>query len=138
MVPLWWGAGTTEDLRAWKSDLVGIRFGSYTACRSLGRERLESLTIHHRRHTFICHALAYGRTQAEVRDAVGHANVSITSAYLHMAVEDEGVGRLFSTTDAQRGPHPESKCRKPAVARASCGWENLPAVTFLNRMNGQR
>ena len=34
-------------------------------------------------------------TWAEVRDAAGHANVSITSAYLHVAVEDEGVGELF-------------------------------------------
>jgi hypothetical protein len=31
------------------------------------------------------------------RDAAGHCNVSITSGYLHMAVEDElGVGDLFS------------------------------------------
>jgi len=36
-----------------------------------------------------------GRTLAEVRDAAGHANVSITSAYLHVAVEDGEVGRLF-------------------------------------------
>lgn len=25
----------------------------------------------------------------------GHANVSIASAYLHVAVDDEGVGNLF-------------------------------------------
>jgi hypothetical protein len=37
-----------------------------------------------------------GRTQANVCDAVGHANVSITSGYLHVAVDDEaGVGNLF-------------------------------------------
>jgi hypothetical protein len=57
---------------------------------------LESLTIHHGRHTFISHALAGGRSLAEVRDAAGHANVSITSGYLHVVVEDEGaVGNLF-------------------------------------------
>lgn len=66
-----------------------------TACKVLGVERLEGLTIHHGRHTFISHALAGGRTLAEVRDAAGHANVSITSTYLHVAVDDEGVGRLF-------------------------------------------
>tara|TARA_R110002096_G_scaffold90594_1_gene205352 strand:+ start:821 stop:934 length:114 start_codon:yes stop_codon:yes gene_type:complete len=34
---------------------------------------------------------------AEVRDAAGHANVSITSAYLHVAVDDDGaVGDLFA------------------------------------------
>ena len=61
----------------------------------LGRERLATPTIHHGRHTFISHALAGGRTLAEVRDAAGHANVSITSAYLHVAVEDDSVGNLF-------------------------------------------
>ena len=40
-------------------------------------------------------ALAGHRTLAEVRDAAGHANVSITSAYLHVAVEDDAVGELF-------------------------------------------
>jgi site-specific recombinase XerD len=57
---------------------------------------LESLTIHHGRHTLISHALAGGRTLAEVRDAVGHGNVSITSGYLHVAVDNESVGLLFS------------------------------------------
>jgi integrase len=62
----------------------------------LGEDRLRTLTIHHGRHTFISHALAGGRTLAEVRDAAGHANVSITSGYLHVAVEDEAVvGTLF-------------------------------------------
>ncbi len=55
-----------------------------------------ALTIHHGRHTFVSHALAGGRTLAEVRDAAGHANVSITSEYLHVAAEDAGsLGRLF-------------------------------------------
>ncbi len=40
-------------------------------------------------------ALTGGRTLAEVRDAAGHSNVSITSGYLHVAVEDEGLGTLF-------------------------------------------
>jgi len=67
-----------------------------TACKVLGRDRLATLTIHHGRHTFISHALAGGRTLAEVRDAAGHGNVSITSIYLHVAVEDEmAVGNLF-------------------------------------------
>ena len=55
----------------------------------LGAERLESLTIQHGRHKFISHALARGRTLAEVRDAAGHSNVSITSGYLHVAVEGD-------------------------------------------------
>ena len=113
--------GTLDDLAAWKAErarlgakaeeplLVSAQDGREskvfsrhtlrkkhrTACRVLGAERLEGLTIHHGRHTFISHALAGGRTLAEVRDAAGHANVSITSTYLHVAVEDESVGRLF-------------------------------------------
>ncbi len=53
------------------------------------------LTIHHGRHTFISHAVA-GSTLAEVRDAAGHCNVSITSGYLHVVVNDKAaVGHLF-------------------------------------------
>jgi integrase len=59
-----------------------------TSCKVLDAARLEALTIHHGRHTFISHALAGGRSLAEVRDAAGHANVSITSGYIHVAVQD--------------------------------------------------
>jgi integrase len=121
VVPLWWDEGTQRDLVAWKEEraspgaehgdpFVGCqdlaRLGSplsrstlrkrfRAACKVLGAKRLDRLTIRHGRHSFISHALAGGRTLAEVRDAAGHANVSITSGYLHVAVEDEGVGRLF-------------------------------------------
>ena len=48
------------------------------------------------RHTFISHALAGGRTLAQARDAAGHSSVLVTSAYLHVAVADDGaVGSLF-------------------------------------------
>jgi integrase len=116
-VPLWWDAGTLADLTAWKAERLrqgaepdvsfvlnrrGTQLSRHTlrkrfrtACKILGRERLASLTIHHGRHTFISHALAGGRTLAEVRDAAGHANVSITSGYLHVAVDDDGIGELF-------------------------------------------
>ncbi len=67
-----------------------------TACKVLGAARLETLTIHHGRHTFVSHALVGGRSLGEVRDAAGHCNVSITSGYLHVAVVDEAaVGILF-------------------------------------------
>jgi integrase len=122
-VPLWWDGGTLEDLTAWRAarlatgtkgnepfvaSLQGgrealmlsrhtLRKRFRTACRVLGGARLRSLTIHHGRHTFISHALAGGRTLAEVRDAVGHSNVSITSGYLHVAVDDTDVGALFGS-----------------------------------------
>jgi integrase/recombinase XerD len=126
-VPLWWDAGTLAEIAAWKalrleqggsSDHLfvcsmqrrsrgkalsrqGLRFRFRTACRVLGAERQRCLTIHHGRHTFVSHALAGGRTLAEVRDAAGHTNVSITSAYLHVAVEDDtALGNLFHFADA--------------------------------------
>jgi len=121
-VPLWWDGGTLANLAAWNAtrrarraqdaDLVvccrsarkigdrlsrqALRKRFLTACKCLGAERVSDLTIHHGRHTFISHALAGGRTLAEVRDAAGHSNVSITSCYLHIAVDDDGrLGRLF-------------------------------------------
>ena len=123
-MPLWWDAGTLADITAWKEERLArgarseqpfvasfqpgrvvTRFSRHTlrkrfrtACKLLGPERLTMLTIHHGRHTFISHALAGGRTLAEVRDAAGHANVTVTSGYLHIAVEDRDlVGNLFAS-----------------------------------------
>ena len=122
IVPAWWDQGTLEDLTDWKRErenhgarprdpficclwpsrfggrLVrhGIRERFRTGCKSLGLERLRTLTIHHGRHTFISHALAGGRSLAEVRLAAGHSSVHTTSAYLHVVVDDDGSpGNLF-------------------------------------------
>ena len=122
IVPLWWDAATLSELAAWKREREGQgarpsdplvcclwprRFGQRltrhtlrerfrTACKSLGLERLRTLTIHHGRHTFISHALAGGRTLAEVRVAAGHTSLVTTSVYLHIAVDDDAVpGNLF-------------------------------------------
>jgi integrase len=120
-VPLWWDAGTLADITEWRAlrlnSVAGqaesfvvslqarrsakplsrhtLRKRFRTACKILGRERLLNLTIHHGRHTFISHALAGGRTLAEVRDAVGHANVTVTSGYLHAVIEDADLKHLF-------------------------------------------
>jgi integrase len=122
VVPLWWDASTLDELTAWKQEREGqgarpgdpficclwpsrlgkrlirhtIRERFRTACKSLGLERLRTLTIHHGRHTFISHALAGGRTLAEVRLTAGHSSLHTTSAYLHVAVDDDGTpGNLF-------------------------------------------
>jgi integrase len=121
-VPLWWDAGTLADLSAWLDyrydqgarrddpfvcSLQTATFGQplnrhvlrrrfHTACRVLGWDRLRNLTIHHGRHTFISHALAGGRTLAEVKAAAGHASLLTTSVYLHVVVDErEEVGELF-------------------------------------------
>ena len=122
-VPLWWDAGTLADIVAWRAERLArgaksqepfvasfqpgresqplsrhtLRKRFRTGSKILGLERLKSLTIHHGRHTFISHALAGGRTLAEVRDAAGHANVTVTSGYLHVAVESDAIGRLFAS-----------------------------------------
>ncbi len=121
-VPLWWDAGTLADLAAWKAERLAqgtagdapfvcsvqahrrgralrrhaIRRRFLSACKVLGAARVRTLTIHHGRHTFVSHALAGGRTLAEVRAAAGHSSVAVTSAYLHVAVDDtDAVGNLF-------------------------------------------
>jgi integrase/recombinase XerC len=123
-VPLWWDAGTLADLKDWKVERLAhgargtdpfvcsvqsnrrgqslrraaLRRRFLTACKALGLARLRTLTIHHGRHTFVSHALAGGRTLAEVRAAAGHASLLTTSVYLHVAVDDDGeIGALFAS-----------------------------------------
>ncbi len=121
-VPLWWDRATLADLEAWKAErkrqgakgidffvcaqskaasenqLIrqNVRKRFISSCSVLGRRRQADLTIHHGRHSFISHALAGGRTLAEVRDAAGHASIATTSIYTHVAVQDDGEpGDLF-------------------------------------------
>ena len=122
-VPLWWDAGTLADVSAWLDDRYEqgarrddpfvcslqtatlcqplnrhvLRRRFHTACRVLGWDRLRTLTIHHGRHTFISHALAGGRTLAEVKAAAGHASLLTTSVYVHVVVDErEEAGALFA------------------------------------------
>jgi site-specific recombinase XerC len=130
-IPLWWDQGTLVDIIAWvdvrrtqgatNSDPVvcslqprrfGTRLGRHvlrkrfrTSCRCLGQDRLAALTIHHGRHTFVSHALAGGRTLAEVRDAAGHCNVSTTSCYLHFLLDEPADGgRIFAYDGSAAAP----------------------------------
>jgi integrase/recombinase XerD len=121
LVPLWWDKGTLADLARWKErriqqgatkddplicrqrhDAAGRRMTERecakrwkTAIRRLGAERIAQLSIHCGRHSFATHALAIGRSLAEVRDAMGHANVSTTNVYLHY-IERTGIPDLFA------------------------------------------
>jgi integrase len=121
-VPLWWDGGTLADIEGWKAererqggtgeDLLicslmshrcgqalsrhALRLRFQRACAVLGDQRSRHVTIHHGRHTFVSHALAGGRSLAEVQNAAGHSNVAITSLYLHIVVDDDRkVGRLL-------------------------------------------
>lgn len=119
VVPLWWDAGTLAALTHWANTQAthgataeGLFVGSLqatradqplsrhtlrkrfkTACKILGPERQRQLTIHHGRHTFVSLALAAGRSLPEVRDAAGHTNISTTSCYLHVMVDENSRAR---------------------------------------------
>jgi integrase/recombinase XerD len=127
---LWWDQGTLDDLTAWRAERVSLgarptepfvcshsrrspgrpldrqnaRERFKVACRVLGAERVAELTIHHGRHSFVSHALAGGRSLAEVRDAAGHANIATTSLYAHVASDDGRVGQLFAFTRSAPAP----------------------------------
>jgi integrase len=121
-VPLWWDAATLAALRDWKAERIkqGAQSNDPFVCsqahstpgkrlsvrnaqarwkaaiKVLGDERRATLSIHCGRHSFCSHALAGGRSLAEVRDAARHANVSTSSIYLHVVSDDsEAVGNLF-------------------------------------------
>ncbi len=129
-VPLHWDRETLADLAVWREyrrreqharpkdpyvctqaknspgrplDRMAARKRFIRACRALPADRLERLTAHHGRHTFISHALAGGRSLAEVRDAAGHTSVAVTNVYTHIVQDDGQVGELFGFNQAKAG-----------------------------------
>ncbi len=121
LVPLWWDSGTLHDIALWKRfretqeakpddpflcgqtnksfpkrrDRINLAVRWKDAIRSLGKERVQQLSIHCGRHSFASHALFIGRSMVEVRDALGHRSISTTSLYSHL-LERENVGQLFN------------------------------------------
>jgi integrase len=135
-IPLWWDAMTLIDLTGWRDERIRqgagpgdwflctqkagqhghkldrrhIRSRFLTGCQILGPDRVKHLTVHHARHSFVSHALAGGRSLAEVRDAAGHRNIATTSIYTHIAVEDDGlVGDLFKFDGPAVAKNPETR-----------------------------
>ncbi len=129
-VSLLWDTGTLADLRSWKEfrerqgasandlylcsqqatafgkrlDRRNARSRFIAACGVLGRDRAAEITIHHGRHSYISHALAGGKSLAEVAASAGHANITITAIYTHVAVDDDGqIGSLFSFNNNRNG-----------------------------------
>ncbi len=117
-VPLWWSESTRADLADWKAYRQDhgagvdspflITCDTMKRCRparfwtfwklalkyTLGPERADQVRLHDGRHTFATQALTAGHSLASVRDALGHANISTTSMYLH-AIEGPNLPDLF-------------------------------------------
>ena len=119
-VPLWWDAGTVADLQAWyakRQDMgasptdpflcsthkgtcgkaithPGAYFRWRTALKCLGKERQRQLHLHCGRHSFASHYAFVGRSLTEIRDAMGHTDISTTSIYLGL-LERENIGDGF-------------------------------------------
>ena len=109
-VPLWWDAGTRDDIAEFiewrRSYLPANAVAVYPEwdkrnaheyihrdrCMerwrrfigyALGNDRSSQLGVHAGRHSFCSHAINTGRSIVEVRDAAGHGSVGITNIYLH-------------------------------------------------------
>jgi site-specific recombinase XerC len=108
-IPLFWDAGTKEDLKKWvdwrvscgatPTDLVvcGVSKPTWgkpltglliakrwrTAIRILGKERVRQVPVHAARHSYASLTLEAGHSLVSLRDALGHSQISTTSVYLH-------------------------------------------------------
>lgn len=118
-VPLWWSESSLRDLAFWKAiretegagpkdpflvtSLSRIRMvpsrlwnrWKIAVIAGLGEGRGAQVRLHDGRHSFASHALQSGRSLVAVRDALGHANVSTTSAYLH-SIDRPDLGDVFA------------------------------------------
>ena len=122
LVPLWWDAGTAEDLAAWYAHRLEEEHGDLTApfltrqrvslrlqeldrfaagrawrraLGCLGPVRQRQVPIHGGRRSFASHALFAGRSLVEVKEALGHGNIKTTSIYLGL-LERDGIGDVFA------------------------------------------
>lgn len=73
---------------------VAGRFKS--ACRILGPDRLEGISIHSGRHSCASVLLRQGMDLVRVKEILGHSNVSTTSVYLHVIDGDDPKDDYFS------------------------------------------
>lgn len=120
VIPLTYDARTVDRLRGWYKDRLAdgaclddpflcalrrdraglpirreeVRRRFVRACHVLGPERCRDLTVHHGRHSCASHLLAAGVPLPNVRDMLGHANISVTSLYLHVA-EQQPMREIF-------------------------------------------
>ncbi len=65
--------------------IINIRRSFETACRRIG---LEDFNIHDLRHTCAAWLVSNGVAMVEVRDLLGHASITMTERYAHLAPEN--------------------------------------------------
>jgi integrase/recombinase XerD len=98
----------------------------------------DRVSPHWLRHAHASHALDHGAPLSLVRDTLGHASISTTSAYLHARPGDSSARFLVIGEPANpAGPHLEPKARRTGlvaqqVARVApgggkCGKDTTPA-----------
>jgi site-specific recombinase XerD len=81
---LFLGAGKHTHITA---DGVSIAFGMWTKRLGIGK----NLSIHSLRHAFATHLLEDGATVFQIKELLGHASLSSTAVYLHLANTTAGV-----------------------------------------------
>jgi site-specific recombinase XerD len=66
---------------------IAVAFGTWLARLGIGRD----ISIHSLRHAFATHLLEDGATVFQIKELLGHASLSSTAVYLHLANTTAGV-----------------------------------------------
>lgn len=81
--------------------IADVKTGFASACRKIG---LEDFRIHDLRHTCAAWLVTSGVPLAEVRDLLGHASITMTERYAHLAPENlRNAVRLLESNASQSG-----------------------------------
>jgi integrase len=88
--------------------IANVRRSFETACR---RINLEDFTIHDLRHTCAAWLVSAGVALAEIRDLLGHASITMTERYAHLAPENirAAVEMLDSVSRSSHAPKIDRK-----------------------------
>jgi integrase len=154
-VPLNWDRSTLEDIRNWvdlrrsmgaQPDdpvLCGLTKRNWakpltpsmvakhwkTAIRCLGPERVRQLSVHTGRHSYSSFALSAGHSLVELRDALGHANISTTSVYAHSVPTE--CRDLFA--DREAAPCAAHETDSPASVGPTIPFQTVISPRFSSR-----
>jgi integrase len=86
-----------------------VKKGFATACREAG---IEDFRIHDMRHTCAAWLVSAGAALAEVRDLLGHASITMTERYAHLAPENVRNAVSLLEDARSRSGHVKEKKKK--------------------------